>query len=124
MIVILNNRLKDTEKLYIALSKIYGIGYGYSKNLCSRIGVSAVVDVQSVSVDLIKSLIKYINAECIIDRELKANKLIDIKNKIKIKSYQGRRHLAGLPVHGQNTKNNSKTAKKLLKENANLYRTI
>ena len=65
------------------------------------------------------NLTKYINLECIIDRELKSIEIGDIKTKLIIKSYQGIRHLQGLPVNGQNTKNNSKTAKSLLRKNLN-----
>jgi len=100
------------------LSKIFGIGILYSKNLCSRVGINLMATNKDISTDVIKLLVKYINSECIIDRELRASIFSDVQNKVKLKTYQGRRHMHGLPVHGQNTKNNSKTAKALLKENA------
>ena len=36
---------------------------------------------------------------------------MNIKNKMEIKSYQGIRHIKGLPVHGQSTRSNAKTRK-------------
>jgi len=45
-------------------------------------------------------------------QELKDN----IRKKILMKSYQGHRHKIGLPVHGQRTHTNSKTAKKTLSQ--------
>ena len=89
------------------------------KNLCRRIGVSEKGYVENLTQPLIKQISRNINVECMIERELQAIILANINNKIKTKSYQGIRHLNGLPVNGQNTRNNSQTAKKLLKENAN-----
>ena len=36
---------------------------------------------------------------------------MNIKNKMEIKSYQGIRHIKGLPVHGQSTRSNAMTRK-------------
>lgn len=115
MVIILNNKLLNKKKVYIALTKIYGINYNYSINLSKRLGITNFATVSNLSLDLIKKISKIINKESIIDKELKANFYMNIQNKIKLKIYQGRRHLQGLPVNGQNTKNNSKTAKKLLR---------
>ena len=38
-----------------------------------------------------------------------------IKNLIKLKNYKGKRHFFSLPVRGQRTRDNAKTAKKLNK---------
>lgn len=116
MIFLLNNTLIEKKKAYIAISKIYGIGLNYSKILCYRLGISTHGKLADFSEDLKKSLTKFINLESSIDRELKGLELNDIKMKINIKSYKGLRHQQGLPVNGQNTKNNSKTAKKLLRK--------
>ena len=45
--------------------------------------------------------------ECDLRREVQA----DIRRKIEIGSYQGRRHRQGLPVRGQRTKTNARTRK-------------
>lgn len=119
MVYLLNNELIENKKVYIALSKIYGIGIEYSKTLCYRVGLNNNSKIIDITDDIKKNLTKYINLECIIDRELKSIEIGDIKTKLIIKSYQGIRHLQGLPVNGQNTKNNSKTAKSLLRKNLN-----
>jgi len=122
MVIIFNKVLNDNKKVYLALRQIYGVGAVYSKNLCSRIGISEFANIEELPADAVKTMVKYINAESTVEKELQASIRRDIKKKIKLKTYQGRRHLHGLPVHGQNTKNNSKTAKKLLKQNANFYK--
>ena len=119
MVYLLNNKLLDNKKVYIALSKIYGIGICYSKILCYRVGLNNNSKLIDLTDDIKKNLTKFINLECFIDRELKSIEVNDIKIKLVIKSYQGIRHLQGLPVNGQNTKNNSKTAKNLLRKNLN-----
>jgi small subunit ribosomal protein S13 len=115
MLIILNNKLSNKKKFFIALTKIYGINYNYSINLSQRLGITHLANVSNLSLALVKKISKAINKECIIDKELKAHFSINIQSKVKLKTYQGRRHLQGLPVNGQNTKNNSKTAKKLLR---------
>ncbi len=119
MVYLLNNKLLDNKKVYIALSKIYGIGIRYSKILCYKVGLNNNSKLIDLTDDIKKNLTKFINLECFIDRELKSIEVNDIKIKLVIKSYQGIRHLQGLPVNGQNTKNNSKTAKNLLRKNLN-----
>ena len=119
MVYLLNNKLLDNKKVYIALSKIYGIGIRYSKILCYRVGLNNNSKLIDLTDDIKKNLTKFINLECFIDRELKSIEVNAIKIKLVIKSYQGIRHLQGLPVNGQNTKNNSKTAKNLLRKNLN-----
>jgi small subunit ribosomal protein S13 len=114
--IFLNRNLKDKKKVYVALRKIFGIGKTYSKILCNRVGISSNALVSDLNISVIKQLTKYINSECFIARELKASVFTDIQTKIKIQSYKGLRHKQGLPVNGQNTKNNSKTAKYLLRQ--------
>lgn len=47
----------------------------------------------------------------------------NIQLKRRIGSYQGIRHAMGLPVHGQGTRNNAKTAKKLNRLDRRNYST-
>lgn len=116
MVYIVTKHLKESKNLRIALKKIYGIGNPYSKYLCKKLGLSLFAYVRDLDYEMIKMLSKYIKLEGVVDKELKNIVYRDIKLKIKLKSYQGLRHLQGLPVNGQNTKNNSKTAKYLLRQ--------
>ena len=116
MVLLLNNYFVEKKKVRVALRKIFGIGLPYSKNLCARLGISDAALIKDLTSDHIKLLSKFVNAEFFIDKELKNELHSDIKKKIKIKCYKGLRHTQGLPVNGQNTKNNSKTAKYLLRQ--------
>ena len=48
-----------------------------------------------------------------IEKSLKKQVFDNIKTHIKIQSYKGKFFIKGLPVNGQRTKTNGKTAKKL-----------
>lgn len=52
-------------------------------------------------------------SELTIDNAARNNVRANIAFKRKIGAYSGMRHAMGLPVHGQNTRNNAQTAKKL-----------
>jgi small subunit ribosomal protein S13 len=46
-----------------------------------------------------------------VEGDLRRDTALNIKRLIEIGSYRGRRHRMGLPVRGQNTKNNARTRK-------------
>jgi small subunit ribosomal protein S13 len=52
-----------------------------------------------------------IEANFKIEGDLRREVQADIRRKIEIGSYQGRRHRQGLPVRGQRTKTNARTRK-------------
>lgn len=55
-----------------------------------------------------------------IEKDLKNEILGNIALKRKIGSYAGRRHVMGYPVHGQRTRSNASTAKRLNRLNRQL----
>ena len=66
-----------------------------------------------MSFDQINKLIKSIErSDLVITSELKKLQSLFLKNLVNIKSYRGLRKIQGLPVRGQRTHTNAKTAKK------------
>ena len=53
----------------------------------------------------------FIDANYAVEGDLRREVAADIRRKIEIGSYQGRRHRAGLPVRGQRTRTNARTRK-------------
>ena len=51
------------------------------------------------------------NDDIVIEGDLRRARQMDIKRLVDIGCYRGRRHRLGLPVRGQNTKNNARTRK-------------
>ena len=70
-----------------------------------RVRIDAVVDEELVK------LRDEIEANFKIEGDLRREVQADIRRKIEIGSYQGRRHRMGLPVRGQRTKTNARTRK-------------
>lgn len=64
--------------------------------------------------DQIVKLAKFIeNSNLLINSNLKKSKIMLAKNLVQIKAYKGIRRLRGLPIRGQRTHTNAKTASKI-----------
>ncbi|CAK9781093.1 30s ribosomal protein s13 [Cutaneotrichosporon oleaginosum] len=59
----------------------------------------------------------------LIETDLRRQRQADILHHRQIGTYRGRRHAMGLPVRGQNTRNNAQTAKKLNSINRKAFST-
>ena len=94
----------------LALTYVYGIGLATSKKILAAAGVSEdirVKDLTNDQEDAIRREVDAIKVEGDLRREVNLN----IKRLMEIGSYRGIRHRRGLPVRGQNTKNNARTRK-------------
>jgi len=104
--------LPRDKRVEIALTYIYGIGRTTSKQLLVATGVSPDTRVHALSEDELVKLQKEIETRGLtIEGDLRREVQADIRRKIEIGSYQGRRHRMGLPVRGQRTKTNARTRK-------------
>ena len=98
------------KRIEIGLTYIYGIGRQTSNELLVQAKVSPdtyVRDLTDQEVGQLRDLIEDLTVEGDLRRERSQN----IKRLVEIQCYRGRRHQRGLPVHGQNTKNNARTRK-------------
>ena len=89
--------IPNDKRVVVSLTYVYGIGLPTSKKILAAAGVSEDVRVKDLTPD----------QEDAIRREVNLN----IKRLMEIGSYRGIRHRRGLPVRGQNTKNNARTRK-------------
>ena len=104
--------LPREKRVEIALTYIYGIGRTTSKELLAATGVDPSTRVHALSEDELVKLAKEIESRNLtIEGDLRREVQADIRLKIEIGSYQGRRHRMGLPVRGQRTKTNARTRK-------------
>jgi small subunit ribosomal protein S13 len=104
--------LPREKRVEIALTYIYGIGRTTSKQLLEATGVSPDTRVHALTEDELVKLAKEIETRNLtIEGDLRREVQADIRRKIEIGSYQGRRHRMGLPVRGQRTKTNARTRK-------------
>ena len=95
--------LPRDKRIEIALTYIYGIGLTTSKKLIAMTGVNADTRTRDLTEDEVVKLRD--------EGDLRRERQMDIKRLVDIGCYRGRRHRLGLPVRGQNTKNNARTRK-------------
>jgi len=113
MVRLLGNNLANKKKIYIALTCIYGIGISRSLRLLSRLKINPNIKVTQLS-DLDISLLRDAleTNEFKLEGDLKRLIYLNIKRLIDINTFRGRRHLKGLPVRGQRTRTNNRTARR------------
>ncbi|MBS4197889.1 30S ribosomal protein S13 [Lederbergia citri] len=98
------------KRVVISLTYIYGIGKNTASKVLAEAGVSEDTRVRDLTDDelgKIRDIIDRLKVEGDLRREVSLN----IKRLMEIGSYRGLRHRRGLPVRGQNTKNNARTRK-------------
>lgn len=98
------------KRVVVSLTYIYGIGNTTAKEVLAEAGVSEDVRVRDLTneqTDAIRAAVDKLKVEGDLRREVNLN----IKRLMEIGSYRGIRHRRGLPVRGQNTKNNARTRK-------------
>ena len=103
--------LPNDKRLEYGLTYIYGIGVKTSQEICKQTGISMDIRVKDLTEDQVAKLRNYIENQLIVEGELKSKVSMNIKKLGEIGCYRGIRHRKGLPVRGQNTKNNARTRK-------------
>lgn len=112
---ILGKGFKGKEVIKIALaSKFYGIGKTTAEKICSKLGFYPWMRMHQLSEPQIMSIASELSTMTI-EGDARAIVKDNIALKRKIGSYSGMRHTLHLPVRGQHTRNNAKTARKLNK---------
>lgn len=113
MVYIFESELLENKSILIALTQIFGIGNSSSILICKNLGFAQNLKVKNLSKEQLNLLIKTVeNLDLSLASDLKKEKLLTFKKLISIKSYRGLRKYQGLPVRGQRTHTNAKTAKR------------
>jgi small subunit ribosomal protein S13 len=100
----------DNKHAWVALTSIYGIGRTRAYSICAAAGVDAakkIRDLDDSQIETIRGEIGKLTVEGDLRREISMN----IKRLMDLGTNRGIRHRRGLPVRGQNTKNNARTRK-------------
>lgn len=103
--------LPREKRMEVALTYIFGVGRTRAKETLEATGISPDLRVKDASEEDLVLLRQYIDSNYKVEGDLRREVQADIRRKIEIGSYQGRRHRAGLPVRGQRTKTNARTRK-------------
>jgi small subunit ribosomal protein S13 len=103
----------------IALTYIYGIGRNASQKILTKAGVDWSVKSEDWTDDQQNDIRNVIADGYKVEGELRSETQMNIKRLMDIGTYRGIRHRIGLPLRGQNTKNNARTRKGRKKTVAN-----
>ena len=103
--------LPNQKRIQIGLTYVYGIGRTTADKILEATGVDPDIRVKDLSEDDLAKLRDYIDANLVVEGDLRRNTALDIKRLIEIGCYRGVRHRRGLPVRGQRTKTNARTRK-------------
>ena len=103
--------LPSAKRIETALTYIFGIGPAMSGRILDLAGVDPDKRVKDLTDDEINNLRKAIEQTTKVEGDLRTEIAMNIKRLMDIGCYRGLRHRRGLPVRGQNTKNNARTRK-------------
>ncbi len=104
--------LPREKRIEIGLTYVYGIGRSTSNKILAEAGVNPDTRVRNVTDDEVKKITEAIGKLGVtVEGDLRRETALNIKRLQEIGCYRGIRHRKGLPVRGQNTKNNARTRK-------------
>ena len=104
--------LPREKRIEIGLTYVYGIGRATSNKILAEAGVNPDTRVRDITDDEVKKITEVIEKlGVMVEGYLRREVALNIKRLQEIGCYRGIRHRKGLPVRGQNTKNNARTRK-------------
>ena len=103
--------LPNEKRVEIGLTYIYGLGRKTSNEILKETKINPDTRVKDLTEDEIGKIRTYIEKNCVVEGDLQREVSLNIKRLQEIGCYRGIRHRKGLPVRGQNTKQNARTRK-------------
>jgi small subunit ribosomal protein S13 len=98
------------KRIEVSLTYVYGIGRPLSLKILTECGIDRNKRTHQLTDDELLAIRNKV-AELKVEGPLRAEIQMNIKRLMDIGCYRGIRHRRGLPVRGQNTKNNARTRK-------------
>ena len=102
--------IPNDKHVETSITYIYGIGRQLAKTIVKNAKVDGSKRVKDLDNDELTRLRDEVG-KYTVEGDLRRDVNMNIKTKMEIKSYQGVRHIKGLPVRGQSTRSNAKTRK-------------
>ncbi len=102
--------IPNEKRVVISLQYVYGIGLTTAKNILKSANVSEDIRVKDLTEEQLGRIRSEV-AKYKVEGDLRREVALNIKRLMEIGCYRGMRHRKGLPVRGQNTRNNARTRK-------------
>ena len=103
--------LPREKRVEIGLTYVYGIGRVSATKILEAAQVDPNTRVRELTDDEVKRISEVIDADYMVEGDLRREVALNIKRLQEIGCYRGIRHRKGLPVRGQKTKTNARTRK-------------
>ena len=103
--------LPREKRVEIGLTYVYGIGRVSAAKILEKAQVNPDTRVRELTDDEVKRISEVIDAEYMVEGDLRREVALNIKRLQEIGCYRGIRHRKSLPVRGQKTKTNARTRK-------------
>ena len=110
--------IPEQKQILYSLSYIYGIGVRLAKKILNEAKIDPTKKAKDLTREELERLKNVVEKEYKIEGELKREIMMNIKRLKETDSWRGLRHQRGLPVRGQRTRCNSRTAR------GNVRRTV
>ena len=103
--------LPRNKRVEIALTYIFGIGMTRSQRILTATGVNPDIRVKDLTEAEENALREFISKNYKVEGDLRREVQMNIKRLIEIGCYRGLRQRRNLPLRGQRTRTNARTAK-------------
>jgi small subunit ribosomal protein S13 len=113
MLYLLETKFSEKKPIFVEITKIYGINKTNAYIICKKLGFSFNFKVNDLTLEQIQDLSIIIESlNLTLNNDLKTLKSQHLETLVSIKTYRGLRRIQKLPVRGQRTHTNAKSAKK------------
>jgi len=99
------------KQVQIALTYIHGIGRDTAVTICEATDIEGTRRVNELSDADVLKVREYIDANLMVEGDLRRDTQMNIKRLMDLGCYRGLRHRRKLPVRGQRTHTNARTRK-------------
>ena len=103
--------LPTGKRVPVALTYIHGLGINTAIKICIELQISQLTKLNELDDIQLSSIRDYIDANLMVEGDLRREKSMNIKRLMDLGCYRGLRHRRGLPVRGQRTHTNARTRK-------------
>ena len=103
--------IPTAKRVPIALTYITGIGSTKAEEICEAVKIDRARRVNQLSDAEVLSSREYIDANLMVEGDLRRKTQMNIMRLMDLGCYRGIRHRRGLPLRGQRTRTNARTRK-------------
>ena len=103
--------IPTNKRVEIALTYIHGIGRTKAREITAKLNIAPERRVQDLSDQEVLQIRETIDADHMVEGDLRRDTAMNIKRLMDLRAYRGLRHRSGLPVRGQRTHTNARTRK-------------